>query len=584
MEVQQNTTTRALQVETEYGMMDPEAEKHLRERHEDYKSKRQVLCQELRNCKYGNMHISEDDQRLNGLFSDVLSGVRMDFPEDFYCKLAMEYKDDIKKHPLFRHFETMPKGAILHHHLADCINKEWIQGMVEQYQENIYERDFSKELAKKNILSFWPKSLVFTKRPNISTHSLVREDKPFAQLFEGWKNENSGKNKNKNLADFWIEKLSMLPSDLATVKNSSGCWDLFMPRCLFALPLLTYKEFYREHLNQVFKECIQEKVYRLETRLTPGWLRNENGEMEDQDNNPIIPLEEEMDLYNECVQKARQVEPLFSFGIIVEMYRSHPMTKIAQTMEQAYALKKKYPELIVGMDIDGYEDGNKRFKTFKELSQLMLRTEEFSKKYGVKIPWILHCGESIKMSNQNPIDGCLLEARRFGHGINVVQHGAILDKIKQKDICIEVNPISNQTLKQVYDLRTHPAKTYLNYGIKICISNDNTQFNTSGMAYDYFVACLCFELDLLDLKKICLNSIDASELPLDLEASRDKSVTKEALKTKFNQDWEQWIHQLEPTLQQLNEEQKQKEKAKEEQENQRELEIKKKIEDILAQS
>ena len=48
-----------------------------------------------------------------------------------------------------------------------------------------------------------------------------------------------------------------------------------------------------------------------------------------------------------------------------------------------------------------------------------------------------------------------------------------MDTIKERGICIESNPISNQVLEYYYDLRTHPLQTFFNYGIKVTISPDS---------------------------------------------------------------------------------------------------------------
>ena len=78
---------------------------------------------------------------------------------------------------------------------------------------------------------------------------------------------------------------------------------------------------------------------------------------------------------------------------------------------------------------------------------------------------------------------------------------------------MEINPISNQTLRVVKDLRMHPAIGYLNYGINICINNDDpTIFNTEGVNYDFFICATCMDFDLLDFKLIGLYSIESSGL------------------------------------------------------------------------
>ena len=271
-----------------------------------------------------------------------------------------------------------------------------------------------------------------------------------------------------------------------------------------------------------FQQCIKDKIYRLESRLTPGELTDENMKK--------ISFENEMQIYRDCLAEINGNSKTFSFGIVVEMVRIWDTDKIAKTLEDAAELAKSYPDLIIGLDLVGDEDN---FPSFKKLSGVMLWGKQKQKEIGVDIPWILHCGESLRITNENPIDGYLLDAKRFGHGISLYKHSYLLDIIKDNNICIEINPISNQTLKNVRDLRMHPAVGYLNEGINICINNDDpTLYNTTGVNYDFFVAAVCCEFDLFDLKVLVLNSIKCSEAK-EKEKERDCEL--------LSREWNQFI-------------------------------------------
>ena len=196
-------------------------------------------------------------------------------------------------------------------------------------------------------------------------------------------------------------------------------------------------------------------------------------------------------------------------------------------MKLSFEMKKKCPEIICGMDITGDEDN---FKTFYELKDTMLKVENLKKEYSLNIPQILHCGESIKTRNENLIDGFLMKSKRFGHSINLYKYIGLIDKLKEKKICVEINPISNQTLRVVKDLRMHPAIGYLNYGINICINNDDpTIFNTEGVNYDFFICAACMEFDLFDFKLIGLYSIESSEISDELKKIIKKNLKKNEL-------------------------------------------------------
>ena len=121
----------------------------------------------------------------------------------------------------------------------------------------------------------------------------------------------------------------------------------------------------------------------------------------------------------------------------------------------------------------------------------------------------------------------------MGHAVNSFKMGNLYKYIKNKGIVLEINPISNQTLKLVRDLRLHPCIGYHNNRVKICINNDNpTLYNTRGVNYDFFVAFVAMEFDLIDFKCFGINSIDGAQISEEL---------KNSYKKKFLKEWDEFL-------------------------------------------
>ena len=129
------------------------------------------------------------------------------------------------------------------------------------------------------------------------------------------------------------------------------------------------------------------------------------------------------------------------------------------------------------------------------------------------MPLFLHGGESLdSLGNTNLYDIILLKCKRVGHGISLVHHSYLLDMIKKNEICLECCPVSNQCLRYIDDIRMHPLKTFLNYGVKVSINSDDPAlFGYQGITLDFYFAAVGCLLDLKDLKTLVKNSIDCSQ-------------------------------------------------------------------------
>jgi adenosine deaminase CECR1 len=82
--------------------------------------------------------------------------------------------------------------------------------------------------------------------------------------------------------------------------------------------------------------------------------------------------------------------------------------------------------------------------------------------------------------------------------------------VKKQGIVVEICPISNHILCYVKDIRHHPGKFYLNNNIKVSISSDDPGFfGYDGVSPDFFWITLMWDLNLQQLKKLVINSIDS---------------------------------------------------------------------------
>ena len=466
--------------------------------------KRKALIEKINKEKYSYIDITLKDNKANELFYKKIPQT-FNFPDDFYYDLSMKYKKDIENHEFFKIIQKMPKGSLLHHHMTDCIDIDWISKeiMKEENLKNIYVRKFRN---KYDIL-------IFTKKPDEKEPNF---DKPFKNIIEEYLKEN----KDKTIYDYFHSKLTMLPEDLENAKSNEDAWKVFMPKYFFCYYLIFNKKFYKQHIRNTFMQCINDKIFRFETRLSPGDILDDNFEP--------ISLDEEFEIYKnelDYINSSLKLEPKFTFGIIATIMKYNKTDEsLKNGIQYIIDLQKKYPDLICG--IESFENKN-YIRNYHDLAPVMITNNS------PQLPWIVHAGETIKRINYNLLDAYLIGAKRFGHSVNLFKIGNLSEYIKKKGIVLEINPISNQTLRLIRDLRIHPCIGYHNNGIKICINNDDpTLYNTKGVCYDFFVAFAAMEFNLIDFKCFGINSIDGAQISEEL---------KNKYKVKFLEDWDEFL-------------------------------------------
>jgi adenosine deaminase CECR1 len=78
---------------------------------------------------------------------------------------------------------------------------------------------------------------------------------------------------------------------------------------------------------------------------------------------------------------------------------------------------------------------------------------------------------------------------------------------------IELCPISNQLLRYVEDIRNHPGQLYLSMGLPCSLNPDDPAiYSYQGVTYDFWEACVAWNLDLKELKLLAYYSIQYSSL------------------------------------------------------------------------
>merc|ERR1712146_230256 len=107
------------------------------------------------------------------------------------------------------------------------------------------------------------------------------------------------------------------------------------------------------------------------------------------------------------------------------------------------------------------------------------------------------------------------------------------DELEITTRAVECCPISNQELGYVQDMRDHPAAVMMAAGVPLTISPDDPAvLGYNSVTHDWWLAFVSWELDLVGLKQLAVNSIEHSALD---------SARRRKLYNTWERLWNDWV-------------------------------------------
>jgi len=112
-----------------------------------------------------------------------------------------------------------------------------------------------------------------------------------------------------------------------------------------------------------------------------------------------------------------------------------------------------------------------------------------------------------------------LGADRLGHGVRSAEDPALLDRIVEAGVALEVCPVSNVALGVYSDLTSVPLPTLLAAGATVALGADDPLLFGSQLAGQYATMRAAHELDDAQLAELARMSVRASRAPDDIRAA-----------------------------------------------------------------
>ncbi|KAK7077969.1 cat eye syndrome chromosome region, candidate 1, partial [Halocaridina rubra] len=231
-------------------------------------------------------------------------------------------------------------------------------------------------------------------------------------------------------------------------------------------------------------------------------------------NGKVLTTEQTLEVYHKTCERflADHQGNYFGTKFIYGPSRNKAVDVLWEHVLLAKKLRKIFPDFLIGFDLVGHElEG----KSLVEFLDPLLALSEGDEPMAV----FYHAGETNwqgMSTDENLIDALLLNASRIGHGYALAKHPEAKRLALERDIPIEVCPISNQVLNLISDLRNHPAAILISEGFPIVVSGDGRgSWEADPLSHDFYQAFMVLgggKADLRFLKQLALNSIKYSTL------------------------------------------------------------------------
>ncbi|MEC9103727.1 MAG: adenosine deaminase, partial [Pseudomonadota bacterium] len=103
-----------------------------------------------------------------------------------------------------------------------------------------------------------------------------------------------------------------------------------------------------------------------------------------------------------------------------------------------------------------------------------------------------------------------LKVERLGHGVQVIQDLALVDRLIEEDVVLEVCPGSNIVLGVYPKWDRHPIQALRERGVKVTVSTDDPPFFHTTMTREYEQLARVFGWGASDFHEISQTALDAA--------------------------------------------------------------------------
>ncbi|MEZ5377248.1 MAG: adenosine deaminase [Acidimicrobiales bacterium] len=200
--------------------------------------------------------------------------------------------------------------------------------------------------------------------------------------------------------------------------------------------------------------------------------------------------------------RARGVE----IGWVIDIPRD--LERPDSTVTIDYLEGPNTPSGLVGIGLGGYEVG------FPAAPY----ADHFARATALGLQSLPHAGETEGAASiRSALDD--LGAVRIGHGVRCLEDPALVARLADEGVLLEVSLTSNRLIGVVDDLARHPLPELLAAGVRVCLNTDDPGWFATDLVTELALATRHFGLDRRQHAALLLDALDASFASPELKTS-----------------------------------------------------------------
>lgn len=107
----------------------------------------------------------------------------------------------------------------------------------------------------------------------------------------------------------------------------------------------------------------------------------------------------------------------------------------------------------------------------------------------------------------------LLNAERIGHGVRCIENSDVVRLVRDRGVTLEVCPTSNLQTGVMRLWGHHPLPDLYRLGLRVTVNTDDPSISSTTLTDEYYVVLTTMNMQMPQLKRMLLYSIQAAFLP-----------------------------------------------------------------------